>query len=268
MKIKILFAMIFFLMIFSNTLFASTSVVYSDVTSVISGNAKAGSDFEGSATGYLGDSFNTTDVQVTITDSTMKFDIRTRNDGKQTIPFADGTSYHNDIADFALDFDNNGIYEYGVDLTMDLTDDSLTSSGFYKVNTWTSSEDLLDGETKGDYYYGKYLDNGQNSNPTMVDIKDGVLIKNALQIQSVKRTPSIYKDEGVDLWIYSFAIDLAGLDLDPNDDDGYSFLFATAHCANDVITGGTHVPIPATVFLMGLGLAGITSARRKQIFKA
>ena len=50
-----------------------------------------------------------------------------------------------------------------------------------------------------------------------------------------------------------------GIVLDSNWRIGYS-----AYCANDVISGTNPVPEPATLFLIGSGLLGLTGFRRNK----
>ena len=59
-------------------------------------------------------------------------------------------------ADLGLDLDLDGKYEYGVVLTHGTGGDQDYSAALYKGGTWRPSYDVLEGNTKNNFYYGEF----------------------------------------------------------------------------------------------------------------
>ena len=182
----------------------------------------------------IGYYYNTEKIDFLFEDDYFQVDIYTTYGGMSVL-----NGVTNYISDFFFDFDNDGFYEYGVDLSYDFY-------GFYSMGVYSiTPSDLI---TSYDYfhavnnncYYGGWLENGDE---IIVDFKQ------TNKVGNVSNTNQTIEYIG---YKYSFQMDNSLLSND------FNFLFATAQCGNDVIIGAYSntdpVPEPATLFLFGIGL--------------
>ena len=151
-------------------------------------------------------------------------------------------------ADFALDIDQNGIYEFGIAFT---DHDGLTSGGIYSDMNWNISG------------YDRPNNNFIWHKNEIVTIMDGT------------GSLSGNVNSGVD-WIsigsdpdYKISFSLCSADILPSGFSGdIDFFYGGSTCANDYIEGTVHVdnpvPEPATVILLGSGLLGLAGLRKKK----
>lgn len=139
--------------------------------------------------------------------------------------------------DLAIDTDNNGTYDFGLDIyTGDLIAASSWSDPYYTSSTPFQA-------------VGTVIQNG-------VD----------LAIQGV-RTDAIYDAPiSFDRWILETRISLASLGIDPTIASDI-MLHWTMGCGNDMVEGSvehTPVPEPTTMLLFGTGLIGLAQAIKRK----
>jgi hypothetical protein len=258
MKIALIVSSIFFICF--NGAIAST-YTFMDHIQIYKGNNKHPSYTADNSQDFVGDDYDTEKVIVSLSDNDgMTIDIFTKFDG-----FDDRYSADIEIADFFLDFDLDGSYEVGVDLSWNSS--RVYSTGAYSSlssSSWITSYDKFD-TTDGSiganstayWYYGRSLDSNGNEH-IIVDFDTSTSTRQGdITVKTTTENSDPYP------YIYNFNIDTDLLtDLGYTPSKGFGFFFATAECGNDVISGA--VPEPGTFLLFGIGLLGLGAIGRKR----
>ncbi len=214
-------------------------------------------------TDVIGDDavFNTDGIGFQRTSGGLGFAIKTRFQGYHEMTTqSDGTDYYFNIADFGIDLDRDGTYEYGVVLRSHYnwnwgvapTNPTLTA-GLYSVTQWDKSSHFFEessttgtgGIGYGEWYQGP---DGRLYEP-VVAVAAGSFIS-GVHASRTKR-----QDAEGDYYIYQFLIRQK-----PANFTGFNYFWGGATCANDIITGtytpadATPVPEPGSVLLLAGGL--------------
>ncbi len=201
---------------------------------------------------HIGSAFDTKKVEISRNSGNLGFKIYTAFGGVGTV----GVDVK--IADFFLNFGPGK--NYGVDLSYDVGGKGFWSAGLYSLGSedYIASSTFFTG-TQNLNFGGAYLDHNGVMRVANVDFNTKTAIREG-DINYFSQSGSIGN------FIYSFTIEqglLTTMGLD--NQAAFSFMFGTAECANDVITGV--VPEPSTIVLLGLGLLGFSAVGRKKYMK-
>jgi hypothetical protein len=208
--------------------------------------------------------FNISGINVTQTGDEVTFEMFTNFNHDGWYSLSGLTVY---AADFGLDLDQDGIYEYGIvlkdhDQWTESTAPFLTDLdvGLYSVNEWETSFDFID-PVAGFIYGGKWDDEataGSNPRDPIVAIKDyGEKVADlvsALAITDITGNGPNHK--------WSFTIDVSSLTGWGGGDD---IFWGGATCANDSIQGS--IPDASALVLLGSAMIGVGIFGRKKLFK-
>ncbi len=204
----------------------------------------------GASVDHIGANYDTQRVDIGINNTTgMTVKIETKFSGLATLV----NPNDNEIADFFLDFNLDGVYEIGVDLSYGAN--GFFSSGVYSLNSWITSWDIFNSNIADKAaWYGGWLDFTKEKGDIIVDFDQSSNAK-------IGDVSGLQRVANNGYFSYTFIIDPAILKA-VGYTDGFGFFFGTAECGNDVIRGV--VPEPSTMMLFGFGVLGLSALGRKK----
>ncbi len=196
----------------------------------------------------------------------INFDLYTNFSGShQFTTESDNTPYNFYLADFAIDSNRDGVFDYGVVLrdhkkwvngtvptapTLDV--------GLYSVMGWDTSGHFFEeshADSSGGIGYGDLYNVGYSVYLPVVAIASGSLVR-GLSVTQTHATGMIDP-----YYVYSFSIDANDIDAAGKPFDVF---WGGADCSNDAIYGTVPVPEPATVILLISGLLVMAGLGRKK----
>ena len=205
---------------------------------------------------HVGSEYNTHQVDISIENGGLAVEITTEFSGLGQIVRAGD----NEVADFFFDFNRDGAYEFGVDLSYN---GGLTSAGIYALDSWITSWDIFNsasGTSSQGGLYGGWMEYSQDGGDIIVDFNQ----QTSEQISEELSSLSLDFDQDSGLYTYKFSIEedlITAMGVDLN--EAFGFFFGTAECGNDIVSGST-VPEPSTVVLFLTGLLGMSAVTRKK----
>lgn len=192
--------------------------------------------------------FNVFGIDVTFSSGNLIFDLYTNFDSDGKYLYSGRWFY---LADLALDVNLDGTYEYGIVL---LDHDNWTQTplptkpnldvGLYSVTSWDTSQYFTGGTG---WIYGGLANQG-SPHVSYVAIAGGDKIDNLVAgpIPTTIGTNPGYK------WSVTIPTEhLIGLENE------IGIFWGGMTCSNDAIEGSAPIPEPATLILLGSGLAGL-----------
>ncbi len=196
----------------------------------------------------------------------INFDLYTNFSGvHQFTTKSDNTQYSFYTADFAIDSNRDGVFDYGVILRDHKKWEDGTAPtastldvGLYSVMGWDTSGHFFEENhagSSGGIGYGDLYNIGYSVYLPVVAIASGTLIKGL----SVTRTHATGMSDPY--YVYSFSINASDINAAGKPFDVF---WGGADCSNDAIYGTVPVPEPATVILLIAGILVMAGLGRKK----